>query len=236
MYKILIFDLDDTLTDDFENCKEAFKFMIKYRNEEYKDENFIKFNEIDKQTWKDTAKGKLVTPYENDTEKRKEWLRASRIIKYYGEKNITYDEAINLNNIYMQGMKQRVISRPNVAKIMEYLYKKNYKIIIATNGPRLPLQDKIKKLGIGSYLEFVFSAEDIGVMKPHKIYFETLLKNANVSSIEEILIIGDGLDTDIKGGIDMGIDTCWCNYNKEINTQYDITYEIHELKELMNIL
>ena len=46
MYSILIFDLDDTLTDDLENCREAFKIMIASRNEEYKEENFLRFKRI----------------------------------------------------------------------------------------------------------------------------------------------------------------------------------------------
>ena len=55
MYTTLIFDLDDTLTDDFENCKEAFKIMISSRNEVYSEEEFLKFRKIDKKTWEDRA-------------------------------------------------------------------------------------------------------------------------------------------------------------------------------------
>lgn len=34
-YKILIFDLDDTLIDNLENVRYAFKMMIKSKNEQY---------------------------------------------------------------------------------------------------------------------------------------------------------------------------------------------------------
>ena len=236
MYKTLIFDLDDTLTDDFENCKQAFKIMISYRNEEYNEENFLKFNMIDKKTWDDRSKGILKTPYEDNKEKMIEWLRASRIIKYYGEKNISYADAVKLNNIYIEGMKQKVVSRPYANEIIKYLFKKNYRIIIATNGPLVPIQEKIKQLNIQEFVAMIFSAEEIGIMKPYKQYYEALLKKANINSKEEILIIGDGLETDIKGGLNIGIDTCWCNYNDEINEKYDIKYEINNLKELMKIL
>ena len=35
MYNTVIFDLDDTLIDNFQNVKNAFKVVLKYRNEEY---------------------------------------------------------------------------------------------------------------------------------------------------------------------------------------------------------
>lgn len=53
---------------------------------------------------------------------------------------------------------------------------------------------------------------------------------------KNILFIGDNLDTDIKGGIENGLSTCWCNYNNEVNDKYSITHEIKNLKDLINIL
>lgn len=236
MYTTLIFDLDDTLTDDFENCREAFKIMIASRNEEYLEENYFRFKEIDDKTWKDRAAGKLITPYEYDDEKKKEWIRASRILKYYGEDIITYEEAVKLSNIYIEGMKEKVVSRPNVISVMKYLYEKKYKIVIATNGPLIPLNEKLKKLEIEMYVDFIFSSEEAGEMKPHSRFYKKLFEKANIIPSKEVLFIGDNLETDIKGGIENGIDTCWCNYNNKENNIYPITHEIKDLKELINLL
>lgn len=43
MYHTIIFDLDDTLTDDKENIREAFKIVMKYREENYNEEKFERF-------------------------------------------------------------------------------------------------------------------------------------------------------------------------------------------------
>ena len=48
MYKYLIFDLDDTLTDDYENCKIAFTITLNSIGEEFTLEKFLRFREIDK--------------------------------------------------------------------------------------------------------------------------------------------------------------------------------------------
>lgn len=176
MYDTIIFDLDDTLTDDCENIRQAFKIVLEYKREYYTDDKFEIFYNIDKKTWEDRAAGKLITPCENDIEKKAEWLRASRFIKYFGD-SIDYNEAVRINDIYMNGLKKKVIAREGTLDIIKYLYNKKYKLIIATNGPTLPLKSKLEKLQIGKYFRTVFSAEEVGFMKPHKEFYTELLKN-----------------------------------------------------------
>lgn len=236
MYNTIIFDLDDTLTDDCENIRQAFKIVLEYKKENYTDEKFKKFYSIDKKTWRDRVAGKLITPYENDIEKKAEWLRASRFLKYFGD-SIDYNEAVHINNIYMDGMKKKVVAREGTLDIIKYLYDKKYILIIATNGPIVPLQSKLEKLQIEKYFKTVFSAEEVGFMKPHVEFYKGLLKKSGNPAKENILFIGDELEKDIKGGIENNIDTCWCNYNNENKSEiYVPKYEVHRLEELKRIL
>lgn len=240
MYKAIIFDLDDTLTYERENIIQAFKRVLEYRGEEYSLEDFERFNVIDKKTWKDRAEGKIKTPYDNekDPTRKIEYIRSSRFLKYYDNK-ISYEEAVILNNIYIKGMMEEVPAREGAFEIVKYLYDKNYKLIVGTNGPRIPLQSKLEKLKIDVFFDTIFSAEEVGFMKPQKPYFDGLLKKANISENEkaEVLIIGDDLLKDIKGGVINNIDTCWCNYDNIENTSgYIPKYEIKSLKELKEIL
>ncbi len=236
MYNTIIFDLDDTLTDNCANIKEAFKTVLEYRKEDYTDAKFEVFYSIDKKTWRDRAAGRLMTPYEDDMKKKAEWLRASRFLKYFGD-SIDYNEAVHINNIYMDGMKKKVIAREGTLDIIKYLYNKKYTLIIATNGPTVPLKSKLEKLQIEKYFKTVFSAEEVGFMKPHKEFYKGLLKKSGSPAKEKILFIGDELEKDIKGGMENSIDTCWCNYNnEEKSTRYIPKYEIHKLEELKQIL
>lgn len=236
MYKTLIFDLDDTLTDDHENTKEAFKILMNSRNEEFSEENFDRFYKIDKYVWRERSAGRLLGPYEDDNEKKTEWIRAMRFIKYYGEENISYEDAVIANNIYMEGLKKKVVSRDGTYEVLEYLFSKEYRIIIATNGPIVPLKTKLEKLNIDKFIDIVFSAEEVGFMKPSSNFFNGLIEKAKIDIKENVLFIGDELEKDIKGANENGLDVCWCNYNNEINSKYSIKYEIHNLKELKNIL
>ena len=63
-YKVLIFDLDDTLIDNTENIRYALKQMIKGKNIEYNEFEFIKWYEIDKQFWIDWQDGLVHIPEE----------------------------------------------------------------------------------------------------------------------------------------------------------------------------
>ena len=113
-YKILIFDLDDTLIDNLENVKYAFKIMIESKSEEYNEEDFIRWYEIDKKFWKDWQDGKIILPeyFKNETGKKSDkflnWVRAQRFLIYFNNE-ISLDEAIRLNNIYMNSLKENVI-------------------------------------------------------------------------------------------------------------------------------
>ena len=136
----------------------------------------------------------------------------------------------------MEGLKENVVSQKGSYEIVKYLYKKGYKIIIATNGPIVPLNTKLEKLKITRFIDTVFSAEEVGFMKPHKEFYKGLFKKAQIEDKKDILFIGDELEKDIKGAIENKIDTCWCNYKKEINNKYKINYEINKLEDLKAIL
>lgn len=236
MYTTLIFDLDNTLTNDYENVKQAFKILLEYRNEKFSEEKFDKFYKIDRYVWKERAAGRLLGPYEDDNKKKTEWIRATRFIMYYGEENISYEDAVIANDVYMNGMKEKVVPQEGAYEIIEYLYNKGYKIVIATNGPIVPLKTKISKLNIDKFIDNIFSAEEVGFMKPSKKYFDGLIKKIQNPPKEELLFLGDSLQNDIKGANDNNIDVCWCNYNNIINNEYNINYEIHKLEELKKIL
>lgn len=68
-------------------------------NIKFSEEDFNKFYEIDKNTWKDRTAGKLLTPYEDNNEKKTEWIRASRFLKFFNNR-INYEEAVKINDIY----------------------------------------------------------------------------------------------------------------------------------------
>ena len=49
------------------------------------------------------------------------------------------------------------------------------------------------------------------------------------------LVIGDSLTSDMKGGINVGIDTCWYT-PKGLITELPVTYNVSSFEEIMQII
>ena len=241
-YKILIFDLDDTLIDNLENVRYAFKIMIQEKKVDYNEDNFKRWYEIDRQFWKDWQDGKIELPehLKSETGKKSEdflnWLRSQRFLIYFNY-NISLNEAIDLNNIYMNALTEKVIPIEGAYETLEYLSNKGYYIIIATNGPKVATRDKLLKINCLDFVNEILSADMFGYMKPNKEFFEGIEKTLNNYNIEEYMIIGDSLKSDVGFGMKCNFDSCWFNRKNEmLNTEYKPTIIINKLKELIDLL
>ena len=57
-------------------------------------------------------------------------------MKYFGD-SIDYNEAVHINDIYMDGMKKKVIAREGTLDVIEYLYDKKYTLFIERDNINL---------------------------------------------------------------------------------------------------
>lgn len=236
-YEIILLDLDDTLIDETENIRHAFKKVIKEINKTYKEEDFQEWLRFDKQFWNDYYKGKIKVPneYQKTSQTLAYYLRSKRYQKFF-KNNISLEEAFNLNEIYLKGLTENIIPIEGVYETLKYLHSK-YKIVIATNGPMAAVKAKLKKINCYELIDDIFSGEMCGVSKPDIKFFNELKNYINFQDNNKILIIGDSLSTDIQGGMNAKIDTCWFNrINKVCPNNFKPTMIIYNLKELTHKL
>lgn len=136
-------------------------------------------------------------------------------MKHLSHASFLYDDSINL---------------------VESLHK-NYRLSIVTNGLKDVQNNRIRKSIIAKYFEDIVISEEVKVSKPSSKIFEHALNNMNHTDKRNVLMVGDSLTSDIQGGINFGIDTCWFNSNKIINkTEIKPTYEISNIMELKDML
>ena len=120
-------------------------------------------------------------------------------------------------------------------EILTYLKKRGYKLYAATNGISLTQHKRIRGSGLFKYFDGVFVSEDTGHQKPEKEYYGYIIEKIPEKDKAKILILGDSQSSDILGGINSGIDTCW--YNPENKAaKYPSKYQIGALSELEKIL
>ena len=120
--------------------------------------------------------------------------------------------------------------------LVESLHK-DFRLSIVTNGLKDVQDNRIRKSIIAKYFDDIVVSEEVMVSKPDPKIFEHALNNINHTDKSNVLIVGDSLTSDIQGGINFGIDTCWFNPNKIVNkTAIKPTYEISNLMDLKNIV
>ncbi|MCS4481826.1 YjjG family noncanonical pyrimidine nucleotidase [Clostridium botulinum] len=224
-YKIIIFDADETLFDFKKSERDAFKNAMLEFNIKYDENYHLKaYKDINTIIWKELENG-LITQEE---------LKIERFKRLSHKLNIKFNE-YDLQIIY-ETFIPCIFLYDDSINLVESLHK-NYRLSIVTNGLKDVQNNRIRKSIIAKYFEDIVISEEVKVSKPSSKIFEHALNNMNHTDKRNVLMVGDSLTSDIQGGINFGIDTCWFNSNKIINkTRIKPTYEISNIMELKDIL
>jgi phosphoserine phosphatase len=85
-----------------------------------------------------------------------------------------------------------------------------YRLALLTNGASDLQREKIAGAGIAPYFEEILVAGDIGVAKPHRRLFETMLARLGIKPSEAVML-GDSQRKDIQGAQALGMKAIWVN-------------------------
>ncbi|HVX51986.1 MAG TPA: HAD-IA family hydrolase, partial [Chitinophagaceae bacterium] len=118
-------------------------------------------------------------------------------------------------------------------EILGYLNNKGYKLHLMTNGFEQVQHNKLRSSNLRDYFVEIITSEASNSLKPHAGIFEYALEKALAMKNESIMI-GDNLDADIQGAINVGLDTVFVNHLK-VDPHIKATYVVHHLKELEDI-
>lgn len=225
-YEVILFDADETLFDFKKSEREAFKNTMLNFNIEYDENYHLKiYKEINTGIWKEFEQG-LIT---------QEKLKTERFKRLSDKLNISFDE-INFAKSYMEHLADASFLFDDSMDLIENL-NKSYKLSIVTNGLTSVQDKRIRQSNIAKYFDAIIISEEILISKPDPKIFEHTLKHMNFFDKSKVLMVGDSLTSDIQGGINFGIDTCWYNPNKVKNeTSIKPTYEISSFDELKALL
>ena len=120
--------------------------------------------------------------------------------------------------------------------VLQTLYKTSH-IAIVTNGLQAVQRSRLEHSTIRDFISEIIISEEMGAAKPGRAFFDTAFERTGHPAKNDVLIIGDSLTSDMQGGADYGIDTCWYNPTGEPRPDgLPITYEIRHLRELLEVL
>ena len=115
--------------------------------------------------------------------------------------------------------------------------KGKYKQYAVTNGTYIAQQRKLTQSGLINIFDDVFISDKIGFEKPNIEFFNAVQQKIGNFNKDEVMIIGDSLSSDMKGGNNADILCCWYNpHNTENKNNTRIDFEIKDISEILHIL
>lgn len=198
MIKTVVFDLDNTLYDYDKVNTLAEKKLIEKLKASFAVE--------------DEAAALLIKKAKQNVKKQLGEVGASHnrllymqnICEQLGVKPAIY--AMELYDTYWDCMLEEMQLYPYVRELLERLKQKDIKIGLLTDLTAHIQYRKLKKLGIESYFDYIVTSEEAGAEKPSAKMFELMLQKTG-NKPEEMLMIGDSLEKDIKGAEKCGMQT-----------------------------
>ena len=228
-YKNLFFDLDDTLWAFSANARDTYEEM--YRKYDY-DRFFDSFEHYyslyqrrNLELWAEYADGKVT----------KEELNRQRYLyplEAVGAGDSALAEAYEKDALATIPTKSKLM--PHAREVLEYLSAK-YKLYILSNGFKELQFHKMRSSDIDKYFRKVVLSDDIGILKPWPEIFHFAL-SATQSELNDSLMIGDSWENDIAGAAGVGMHQVFYNLSGRTDLPFTPTYQITDLKELLDLL
>ena len=226
---IVLLDLDDTILDFGIAEHEALKKAMGELGVDNSEAVLARYSEINKLHWEMLERGEI---------SRAQVLlgRFQVLLQELGREDEDSRLAAALRDTYEEKLSHGHWFVPGAEQMLEAL-KGRYRLFLCSNGTAKVQKGRLESSGIDPYFEKIFVSELIGCNKPAREYFERCFEQIPDMELSRCIIIGDSLSSDILGGINAGIRTCWFN-PKFVENRKNIApdYEIYSLEQVPVLL
>ncbi len=224
-YEWLFLDLDNTILDFGASSKIAFFHIFEIYQLSLTQKHYERYREINHQYWVKLEKGDISA----------DQLKVQRWSDFITEFEIIADPK-QLNEAYLNHISNNPIFVKDALSSLNQ-FRINYRMMLITNGLANVQLPRLQLTGLNPYFEHIVISEQLGYAKPSKEFFDHCHSLAGNPLKDMVLVIGDTLTSDIKGGLDFGYHTCWYNYYKKGNeSEYKPHYEVKSQEGLQKLL
>lgn len=225
MIEYIFLDLDDTILDFPWAERQAITRTLADFSVELTEEIYERYRQINWECWLKLERGEIT---------RKE-LQVSRFCQLQQEMELEGDP-LDFAETYVRYLSQGHCFLPGAEEALRQL-SKDYRLFLATNGIAQVQYGRLESAGITHCFEKLFISEELGAYKPSKEFFNRCFEAIPGFCPERAIMVGDSLNSDMGGGINAGITTCWINPNhRPVRDGIQPDYEIETLPQLLPIL
>ena len=228
MYEILLIDLDDTVLDFQKAEATAIRRTLSDAGLTPTETVCRRYSQCNDIHWKMLERGEIT----------RDQVLVGRFQMLFDEMGIAADAA-EVSRAYTENLSRSHDLLSGAEDALKALQKK-YRLFLASNGTDWVQHRRIDDSGIAKYFENIFISHEIGVNKPATAYFDRCFALIPGFAPEKALMVGDSLSSDILGGQNAGIATCWVNHKGKVcsleKAPDHVIGSISELEELLNTI
>ena len=225
MMEFLLLDLDDTILDFHKAERIAVAKTLGDFGVEPTDAVLSRYHVINRQHWERLERGELTRDQVQEGRFRVLFEELGRAADPVAVTR-AYEHNLGIGHYFLPGAEEAVQS-----------LHQNYRLFLASNGTASVQHSRLTSAGLYPYFEKVFVSQNIGFNKPSKDYFDACFSEIPGFDPQRAMMVGDSLTSDILGGINAGIKTCWVNpSHAPARADIQPDYEIENLSQLEAVL
>ncbi len=227
MITTILWDVDRTLLDfDAAESAAIHSLFAEFGFGECPEGKVRRYSAINERYWQRMERGEI----------DKNEVLVGRFREFFETEGLDASLAAAFNEKYQLRLGDTIVFRDDSYHIVESLCGKVRQFAVS-NGTVAAQTKKLRLSGLGALMDGVFLSEQLGAEKPSSVFFDQVFDAIPPVSKAQVMIVGDSLTSDMRGGNNAGIVTCW--YNPEgLKAPEDlrIDHDIRDLHEVYGLL
>ena len=221
-YKAVLIDIDNTLLHFDESSYKALHKAFALHGVDFTREMFHDYEQINNRYWKAFERGEI----------ERDRLFYERFDEYFAIIGLQADGK-QFDHEYRVHLAEGYDLMPHAVELLKALHG-TYKVFVVTNGDAFTQRARIAGAELEPYFDGVFISEDVGSQKPAKAFFDAVFAAIGEEYRSCSLLVGDSLSSDMQGGRNAGIPTCFYGDAAKADARCD--YVVADLLDILPIL
>lgn len=225
-YEIILLDADMTLLDFARSQRGALSRTLEKWGLPDSEETQGAYHKINSALWDAMARGEI----------DQDFLvieRFSALLRLLGADA----DPCRLNHDYECFLGEEAYLLPGAMEFCQTLSQTGLTLALATNGLPRAQRGRYVRTGLDQVIPNLFISMELGASKPNPRFFQNILEKLSATDPSRVVMIGDGLATDILGANRANIDSIWFDpQNEPLTGAAQPTWIAHSYDEILDIL